>query len=137
MLAWVFTWGEVCQLMGSITEDPKSKVNLPWGKALPSCLKAEHEGKETQGSPRGWDLGGSRGGDSMDHSNTSMGFTDCFSKANIFQYGSWSLQTENGPKSPHPSQVCLRRLCTIPTSPRVTERDSREAFGTHLRRSIW
>lgn len=79
--------GEVYQLMGSITEDHKSKVSPPQGTALPSCLKAEHEGKEAQGSPRGRDLGGSRGGDSMDNSNTSRGFTDCFSKANIFQYG--------------------------------------------------
>lgn len=85
MLAWVFTWGEVYQLMGSITENHKSKVSPPQGTALPSCLKAEHEGKEAQGSPRGWDLGGSRGGDSMDQSNTSRGFTECFSKANIFQ----------------------------------------------------
>lgn len=60
----------------------------------------------------------------MDHSNTSRGFTDCSSKANIFQYGSWSLQTANGPKSLHPSQVCLRMLCTIPTSPRVMQGDS-------------
>lgn len=73
----------------------------------------------------------------MDHSNTSTGFTECFSKANIFQYGPWSLQTANGPKGPHPSQLCLRRLCTIPTSPRAMEGFSREAFGTHLRRSMW
>lgn len=71
----------------------------------------------------------------MDHSRASMGFTECFFKASIFQYGSWSLQTANCPKSPHPSQVCLR-LCTIPTSPRVMEGGDREAFGTHLRRSV-
>lgn len=106
-LAWVFTWGEVCQLMGSITEDHKSKVSPPQGTALPSCLKAEHEGKEAQGSPREWDLEGSRGGDSLNHSNTSTGITECFCKAIIFQYGSWSLQTDNGPKSPHPSWVCV------------------------------
>lgn len=43
----------------------------------------------------------------MDHSNASMGITECFSKANIFQYGAWSLQTANGPQSPHPPQVCV------------------------------
>lgn len=137
MLAWVFTWAEVYQMMGSITEDHESKVSPPRGTALPSCLKAKHERKEAQGSPRGWDLGGSRGGGSTDHSNSSTGFTECFSKANIFQYGSWSLQTAKGPRSLHPSQVCLRRLCTIPTGPRIMEGDSREALGTHLRRSIW
>lgn len=46
MLAWGFTRGEVNQLMGSITEGRKSKVSPPWGTALPSCLKAQHEGKE-------------------------------------------------------------------------------------------
>lgn len=93
--------------MGSISEDHKSKVSPPRGTALPSCLKAEHEGKEAQGSPRGWDLEGSRGGDSMDHSNTSTGITECFCKAIIFQYGSWSFQTANGPKSPNSSRVCV------------------------------
>lgn len=56
----------------------------------------------------------------MNLSSTSVDFTECFSKVKIFQYGSWSLQTANGPKSPHPSQVCVR-LCAIPTSPRVME----------------
>lgn len=52
MSAWVFTWGEVYRLMGSITEDHKSKVSPPRGTALPSCLKAEHEERSTR-KPKG------------------------------------------------------------------------------------
>lgn len=35
MLAWVFTWGEVCQLMGSITEDPKKQGEPSLGHSAP------------------------------------------------------------------------------------------------------
>lgn len=86
--------------MGSVSRDHKSKVSPPQGTALPSCLKAEHEGKEAQGSPRGWDLEGSRGGDSMDHSNTSTGITECFCKANNLPVWVMVLSDSQWPQEP-------------------------------------
>lgn len=58
--------------MGFIAEEHTSKVSPPQGTALPFHLKADSEGKEAQGNPRGWDLGGSRGGDSTDYPTAAL-----------------------------------------------------------------
>lgn len=69
-------------------------------------------------------------------SNTSKDITECSPKTIVFPSGSWSLQKANGPKTTLMG-VCLRRLCAILISPKVMRKDSKEAFGTHMRRSIW